>query len=118
MHKNNLNAGMTTWNNIFFKKRVPRLRIGVCRWCENVFIKKHNKESYCSDNCRYYSLQEHSRRTSHKWYHRHKNELSEKQRWGLGTGTLGPHMNSDVDFEREASIIAKEFNYLRIKRRK
>lgn len=118
MHKNNLNAGITTWNNIFLKKRVPRLSIGVCRWCENVFIKKHNKESYCSDNCRYYSLQEHSRRTSHKWYHRHKNELSEKQRWGLGTGTLGPHMNSDVDFEREASIIAKEFNYLRIKRRK
>ena len=44
MHKNNLNAGMTTWNNIFLKKRVPRLSIGVCRWCVNVFIKKHNKD--------------------------------------------------------------------------
>lgn len=116
MHKI-LNAGITTGNNIFLKKRVPRLSIGTCRWCSGLFIKKHNKESYCSGECRHYSLQEHSRRTTHKWYHRHKHELSEKQRYGLGTGTLGPHMNNEKDFEREASIIEKEFKYLRIKKK-
>ena len=86
----------------------------------NVYLPEgyeHNKESYCSGECRHYSLQEHSRRTTHKWYHRHKHELSEKQRYGLGTGTLGPHMNNEKDFEREASIIEKEFKYLRIKKK-
>lgn len=112
----NLQSGLSTWNNIFLKKKVPRLSVCECRWCNKPFIKKHNRESYCSSECREFSLQEHSRRTSHKWYHQHKHELSEKQRWGLGTGTLGPHMNQD--FEREASIIAKELHFLRIKKRR
>ena len=54
------------------------------------------------------------RNRSHRWYHRHKHELTEKQRWGLGSGTLGEHMHDD--FEKEQNVIQKELQRLRIKK--
>ena len=89
--------------------------IGSCAWCGCKFIKKHHSEKYCSDKCRNDARGQQSRNKAHRWYHKHKHELTEKQRWGLGSGTLGSHMHSD--FEKEQSVIQKEFSRLKIKRK-
>ena len=86
-----------------------------CNWCGAYFTKKHHSEKYCSDECRYNARMEQSRDKSHRWYHRHKHELSEKQRWGLGSGLLGQHRNED--FEEEYLKIQNEFRWLKIKRK-
>lgn len=89
--------------------------IGVCAWCGKPFLKQHHSEKYCGDDCRKDARGHQSRMKSHRWYHKHKHELSEKQRWGLGSGTLGGHMHKD--FEKEQSMIEKEFTRLRLKRK-
>lgn len=86
-----------------------------CSWCGKKFVKKHHSEKYCSQLCRQDSRSQQSRNKAHRWYHRHKHELTEKQRWGLGSGTLGGHMHDD--FEKEQSVIEKEFTRLRLKRK-
>lgn len=89
-------------------------RIETCILCGTKFVKKHHSEKYCGDDCREVARSQQSRNKAHRWYHRHKHELSEKQRWGLGSGTLGAH--SHDDFEKEQSVIEKEFQRLRLKR--
>lgn len=56
---------------------------------------------------------EQSRRKSLNWYHKNKHRLSEEQRFGLGSGRLGSHMNND--FLKEANIIRNELSRLKIK---
>jgi len=89
--------------------------IGSCAWCGKPFLKKHHSEKYCSELCRKDARGHQSRMKAHRWYHNHKHELSDKQRWGLGSGTLGGHMHKD--FEKEQSVIQKEFTRLRLKRK-
>lgn len=90
--------------------------ISKCTWCGKKFVKKHHGEKYCSQLCRKDARSQQSRNKAHRWYHRHKHELTEKQRWGLGSGTLGGHMHDD--FEKEQSVIEKEFARLRLKRKR
>lgn len=90
-------------------------RIGECTWCGKHFLKKHHSEKYCSETCRKDARGHQSRMKAHRWYHNHKHELTEKQRWGMGSGTLGAHMHKD--FEKEQSVIQKEFTRLRLKRK-
>lgn len=90
-------------------------RIENCIWCGQKFLKNHHSEKYCCDECRVDAKRQQLRNRSHRWYHRHKHELSEKQRWGLGSGTLGEHMHDD--FEKEQSVIQKELQRLKIKRK-
>lgn len=104
----------------FYQERRLRIveedsSIGECTWCGKKFIKKHHSEKYCSEQCRKDARGHQSRMKAHRWYHNHKHELSEKQRWGLGSGTLGGHMHKD--FEKEQSVIQKEFTRLRLKRK-
>lgn len=89
--------------------------IGTCTWCGKPFLKNHHSEKYCSKKCRKDARGHQSRMKAHRWYHNHKHELTEKQRWGLGSGTLGGHMHKD--FEKEQSMIEKEFTRLRLKRK-
>lgn len=89
-------------------------KIAVCVWCGKKFLKKHHSEKYCCDECRNDARGQQSRNKAHRWYHKNKHRLSEKQRWGLGSGTLGQHMHED--FEKEQSVIEKEFTRLKIKR--
>lgn len=120
----------TSWNDDDFKrKRIGKEyytenrlliakkdhSIGVCNWCGKKYIKQHHSERYCSDICRKDARGHQSRMKAHRWYHAHKHELTEKQRWGLGSGTLGGHMHDD--FEKEQTVIQKEFTRLRLKRR-
>ena len=88
--------------------------IGVCKWCGCKFVKSSHRSVYCSDECRDDARAEQSRIKSHRWYHKHKHELSEKSRWGLGSGCLGGHRNSD--FDKELLIVERELSRLNLRR--
>ena len=102
------------YNNrrIRISRQDPRLES--CIWCGQKFIKKHHSEKYCSDECRKDARGQQSRNKAHRWYHRHKHELSEEQRWGLGSGSLGEHRHED--FEKEQRVIKNELRRLKIKK--
>lgn len=87
-----------------------------CKWCGKYFIRTHHSQRYCCDECRDEARSEQSRIKAHRWYHKHKHELSEKQRWGLGSGLLGQHRHED--FEKELRTIQNEFRWLHLKYRK
>ena len=104
----------------YYKERRLRIvsedsSIGNCTWCGKPFLKNHHSEKYCCETCRKDARSHQSRMKAHRWYHNHKHELTDKQRWGLGSGTLGGHMHKD--FEKEQSMIEKEFTRLRLKRK-
>lgn len=70
-------------------------------------------KKYCCEECRKNARAQQSRNKSHKYYHRHKHELDDKRRWGLGSGTLGQHRHKD--FSKEEKTIKKELIRLRLK---
>lgn len=84
-----------------------------CRWCGKPFKRNHAPEKYCSEYCRKEARKHQNRIKSNKWYQNHKHELTEKQRWGLGSSGLGQHSNKD--FIREQEIIQRELRRLKIR---
>lgn len=89
------------------------IKLGKCKWCGEVFVRRYAPEKYCSDICRSKSRAEQSRRKSINWYHRNKYRLSENQRFGLGSGRLGSHSRND--FKVEAKIIKNELYRLKLR---
>lgn len=85
-----------------------------CNWCGKLFKRDSPASKYCCDECRKNARQYQSRMKSHRWYHKHKNELTEKQRYGLGSGRLGMHRNPS--FESEKRIVCNELKRLMKKR--
>ena len=83
-----------------------------CKWCGRLFTRKYAPEKYCSDDCRVNARKHQSRIKSHKWYHKNKHKLSEKQRWGLGGSNLGQHRQKD--FNKEQIIIRRELKRFKI----
>ena len=74
-----------------------------CSYCGKPFTKKHNRQTYCSTECRQKGDREKANLRWRKWYHKNKHRLYEKQ---LGTRTIGPHRHP-VN-EREAEIVSNE----------
>ena len=97
------------------RNKQEKVYTGTCGWCGAEFVKKANKTKYCSDYCRESARSHQSRMKSHRWYHRHKHELTEKQRWGLGSGTIGQHRHKD--YKKEQKVIQKEIQRLGIRRK-
>lgn len=92
--------------------------IVTCKYCREKFAisrKCGRPMEYCSDECRKNAREEQSRVKSHRWYHKNKHRLTEKQRWGLGSGTLGQHRNDD--FVKEELTIKREFTRLKLKKK-
>ena len=77
-----------------------------CKWCGEPFTKQHNRQVYCSKTCADEAEKENNRNRRHKWYHKNKHRLTQKQRYGLGSGTLGPHKHQDN--EKELQTIKNE----------
>ena len=86
-----------------------------CHWCGGLFVRRHPNERYCSKKCRDNARLEQSRDKAISWYHRHKGELSEESRYGLGSGFLGSHRR--LDFVDEQKVIEREFVRLRLSRK-
>ena len=85
---------------------------GKCRWCGAVFIKNHNKQSYCSEECRLNARRLQNRDNFHRWYHLHKHEPGRKK-W-LGTGSLGAHLTEN-GFNKEHELILRELRRFKLK---
>lgn len=97
------------------KKEAEKVKKSKCGWCGKYYVKTANKQKYCSQECRKNAINEQARRKSHRWYHRHKHELSEKQRWGLGSGAIGQHRHED--YEKEQQVITNELKRIGIYRK-
>ena len=90
-----------------------RVRYAKCECCGKTFIKPYPTVKYCSDECREVNREIQSRNKSLCWYHRNKHRLSEKQRYGLGSGYLGGHRN--IDFACEQKSVKNELRRLKLK---
>ena len=90
-----------------------------CEYCGEKFAIVRGRgrpRKYCCEVCKTNARRHQSRMKAHRWYHRHKHELDEKRRWGLGSGTLGQHRHED--FNKEQDAIKKELVRLRISNKK
>ena len=77
-----------------------------CKWCGKIFFKKHNRETYCSSNCKKYAHQEQKAIFANKYRRQyHKKEC-------LGTSGLSKHRRQDYNQEYQA--IQKEKKRLKI----
>lgn len=74
-----------------------------CAYCGKEYIKTHNRQMYCSDECRKNSRQEKRRIYDSKYYYKNKNRRNQTL---IGTRTIGPHKHPDNN--REAEIVQNE----------
>ena len=85
-----------------------------CKACGKEFA-GYNSQKYCCDDCREVSLKQQWRNASHKYYHKHKHKWGSEsvRRYGMGTGSLGPHANPD--FEEEHETVQRELSRCRLR---
>lgn len=74
-----------------------------CKWCGRTFEKHHNRQTYCSPECRKEADKENNRNRQHRHYYRHRQRILAKRK---GTATIGPKPNPDTT--REHEIIQNE----------
>ena len=104
---------MTLENKAYYKHK--------CKYCGKPFNKKHNREMYCSKECRKYALREQKARYQAKRRLRIKRKeliLSEHQISGMGsygTSCTG-HMRSS--FEEEYRAVQREMQRIGLKKRR
>lgn len=88
-----------------------------CKYCGKPFLKKHNKEMYCSDECRKMARLDQAAKYQRKRRLMIKNgDLVSNEynnRTFLGTQYLSQHRKDDDDEEYEA--ILKEMKRLKLK---
>lgn len=82
-----------------------------CKWCGKEFIKTHNRQVYCSSECRRYANLELTNRRVRRYRSKY-NTVKSDQYWGLGSGNLSCHANTD--FSKEYRIIQRERNRLKV----
>ena len=87
-----------------------------CKACGKEYHKEYNSQKYCCDDCREVAKQQQWRNASMKYYHKHKHDWGSRsvRRYGVGTGALGAHANTE-DFNQEHATIRKEKARLQIK---
>ena len=84
-----------------------------CKYCGKPFLKKHNREMYCSDDCRLKAHQDQDAA-----YQRKKRRLIQKgvivsnEREYIGTQFLSQHRQQD--FDEEFAAIRKEMKRLKL----
>ena len=74
-----------------------------CAQCGKEFERKHNRQIYCSDECRTEAKKLQDRKARLKWVNKNKKHLYQTQ---LGTRTISQHRNPNPD--REHEIIQNE----------
>ena len=76
-----------------------------CSYCGKTFTKQHGNQKYCSYNCKHNAKKEQVAHSRLRNYYKNK-EQGKISIYGLGTGSLGQHRNTDTD--REQEIITRE----------
>lgn len=93
------------------KKKAPVLT-GKCGCCGKEFIKRHGNQKYCSKKCAETIILFQNANAANKHYHHVKKLRGGDSVWGLGSGSLGPHMHEDWQVEIEK--IENEMKRLRL----
>ena len=84
-----------------------------CKYCGKPFLKKHNKEMYCSDECRLKAHQDQDAEYQRRKRRRiREGVIITNERAYVGTGFLSHHKREDDD-EEHAAII-KEMKRLKL----
>ena len=78
-----------------------------CKYCGKEFTKQHNRQIYCSDECRKHARQEKRRHYNTRYYYRNKKRILNT---AIGTRTISPHKHQNND--REAEIIKNEIDHI------
>lgn len=78
-----------------------------CKWCGNEFKKRHNRQMYCSEECRRYARLEQNA----EWMRNYRREYSQIKT--IGSGMLGKHPRKV--FLDEHITIRREMRRLRFK---
>lgn len=84
------------------------IKLKNCMWCGEEFIKKHNRQMYCSPEHSKEALLEQKRIYRSKYYYRKKDS-----RITLGTGNLSVNIKDNPEDERK--IIQREMSRIGIK---
>lgn len=76
-----------------------------CKYCGKTYTKTHNRQEYCSKECRTEARKEQKRNWALTYYYKNKKRINQTR---IGTPTIGPHKHENDD--REAEIIQKEID--------
>jgi predicted nucleic acid-binding Zn ribbon protein len=76
-----------------------------CAYCGKEYTKTHNRQMYCSDECRTEGNREKTRNRVMKHYYRHKKRINQTR---IGTRTIGPHKHENPT--REQEIVQNEID--------
>ena len=74
-----------------------------CSYCGKTFTKTHNRQTYCSPECKKHARQEKRRQYNTRYYYKNKKRILTT---AVGTTTMSPHKNKD--HTREQEIVQKE----------
>lgn len=93
-------------------KSKKTLITATCEYCGKEFIKSHGNQKYCSKRCSENKNRELNADAANKYYHHVKKLRGGDTVWGLGSGSLGPHMHDDWQIEIEK--VKNEMRRLRV----
>lgn len=85
-------------------------KLSTCKWCGYPFVKKHNREMYCTDEHKQFSRQKQKRDWWSKQYQAFPEHYNSKKK---GTGWLGAHMHNDEGLEMKR--VQAEMKRLKLK---
>ena len=74
-----------------------------CAYCGKPYTKHHNRQTYCSTECRDNARREKRRQYNTRYYYKNRRRLHQTL---IGTRCIGPKPNPNT--EREAEIIQNE----------
>ena len=92
-----------------------------CKWCRKPFTKTHHSMKYCSGKCKLNALREQKAKYQAKRRLLAKKGtlvLPEYRKYGLGSYGTSHTAHRKSDFTKEYERIQKEFEHLRLKKRK
>lgn len=81
-----------------------------CAYCGKTFTKTHNRQIYCSEECRYHAHREKHNIRNRRYYYKHKKRINQTK---IGTRTIGPKPNPDI--KRETEIVQNEIERIGLK---
>ena len=74
-----------------------------CKYCGKTYEKHHNRQVYCSDECRTNARKEKRRIYDSKYYYKNRKRRNQTL---IGTRSIGPHKHPED--EKEQTIVQNE----------